>query len=461
MSSPSRKSVDVIIGSPRDSFWDSVQIILKGYYPYKLRHFKTIDEILDQNEKDFSPVLALIDGQDGTTATNEWVQSTKMNFPDCKLIVLHTQAAELNFEIVKRNGASEVMHMTFDREFISDMVLQLAPIEMEGDHIPITALMPVDLRDIEPDIDINFDIYIHLPANHRSVLMRKAGAQIEPRQLEKFQNLKQQMYIKKTQMRAFFEYARTVMSLRNVPFPVSMTEKFHRSKKAIYEIMSEFLNSAGTDFQEGRKIYENCKNIIADLELTKSFSGSALFDEIFRYTGNARTPYHDCICVSAYAAFFAQALDWKPETFESAAIAGLLHNIGTSSLPVAMAEKTSSQLKPEEWTHYYQYPERSVHMVRSKKVPLDQNIARAILEHRENPSGTGFPNKLPSADLSDLGKLLGYAYRFHECTSLMEERQALPPGVAIEKLKEDAVAGKGEVDLLMSTEILKKLKSIQ
>ncbi len=455
----SGKSVDVIIGSPRDSFWETVQVILRGYYPYKLLQFQTVDKLLDYNESEFTPVLALIDGQDGSAATNEWVQSTKMNFPNCKLIVLHSAATSLDFGAVKKNGADEIMHISFDREFISDMVLQLAPIDMEGDHIPITALMPVDLRDIEVSLDINFDIYIHLPANHRSLLMYKAGAQVGLRQIEKFQNSHRQMYIKKTQMKAFFEYARTVMSLRNIPFPVSMTEKFHRSKKAIYEIMAVFLNGSNTDFQEGKKIYESCKNILGDLELTKELQGPALFDEAFRYTGNARTPYHDCICLSAYASFFAQALGWKSDVCEGAAIAGLLHNIGTSTLPISLTEKNSEKMTAEERAEYYQYPERSINLVKAKKVPLAPEIARAISEHRENPKGTGFPNKLTSTDISDLGRLLAFAYCFHELTSLKDERQALTPEMALEQLENDAVSGQGKVDLIIATSLSKKWKS--
>ncbi|MBO9666202.1 MAG: hypothetical protein J7501_05260, partial [Bdellovibrio sp.] len=201
MTSTSGKTVDVLLGSSNESFLETMKVILKGYYPYKLQLFHSVDAVLETAPENFKPILALIDGSGGTQATIEWVQSTKMNFPDCPLIVLHSSAAPLDFNVVKKNGADEVMHINFDREFISDMVLQLAPIEMEGDNIPITALMPVDLRDIEAGININFDVYVHLPANHRSVVMRRAGDVIDQKQVEKFKNLRQQMYVKKTQMK--------------------------------------------------------------------------------------------------------------------------------------------------------------------------------------------------------------------------------------------------------------------
>lgn len=459
MSSTSGKTVDVLIGSPRDSFFEIVTVILKGYYPYQLKHFRSIDEALDHGTSDsFKPILALIDGQDGTNLTNEWVQSTKMNYPDCPIIVLHSAAAPLDFDIVKKNGATEIMHINFDREFISDMVLQLAPIEMEGDQIPITALMPVDLRDMDADSNINFDIFVHLPTNQRSILMRKSGDVVDQKHLDKFNSLKQQMYIKKTQMKSFFEYARTVMSMRNMPLPISMTEKFHRSKKVIYEIMAQFLNGAATDYSQGKEILDKCKFIVADFELAKDLSTQEIFDEIFRFSGNVRTLYHDCICLSAYAAYFAQLMGWGPEKRESAAIAGLLHNIGLSQLPATVGDKLYKDYSDEEKAQYRLYPDRSVIMVKAKKVPLPQEIADAIGQHRESSAGTGFPKGLTGEDITEFGKLLAFAYRFHELTSLQDGKQARTANQAIADLRDDALNGRGEVDLILTTSIFKKWK---
>lgn len=452
------KTVDVIIGSPKPGFLETIKTVLKGYYPYILKHFQSVDEIIDATSNaDFQPILALIDGEGGTNITNEWVQTTKMNYPDCHLIVLHS-VAPLDFNIVKKNGADEVMHINFDREFISDMVLQLAPIELEGENIPITALMPVDLRDMEPNITLNFDVYAHLPANHRSVILRRNGDVIEDRHVEKFKNLRQQMYVKKTQMKQFFEFARTIMSMRNVPFPISMTEKFHRSKKNIYEFMQQFLNAATGDYSMGKGILEKCKTIINELELNKTLTPPEIYDEVCRYTGNTRSYYHDALCVSAFAAYFAQLLDWPEDKRESAAIAGLLHNIGLSQADFAATEIDITKLPPEQANEYRYYPERSVNMVKAKKVPINQDIQDGIMQHRENLRGTGFPKGMPGEDISNFGKLLAIAYAFHEATALREGIAAAAPQVAMAAMKEDAISGKALYDLVMISAIAKKFK---
>lgn len=457
MSSNTGKTVDVLIGSPRDSFWETVQSVLKGYYPYKLKQVRSIDEVLENTDAEFKPVLALIDAQDGTQVANEWVQSTKMTF-DCPVIVLHSSLAPLDFNLVRKNGADEIMHISFDREFISDMILQLAPIDMEGDQIPITSLMPVDMRDIEPGMNVNFDVYAHLPANHRSVLLRKSGDMIDDRQVAKFNALKQQMYVKKTQMKEFFEYARTIMSMRNVAFPVSMTEKFHRSKKAIYEIMTTFLNGATTDYSEGKAILEKCREIIGDFELTKDLPADELSAEVARFTGNTRTNYHDCICMSAYGAYFAQALGWDAGKRESAALIGLLHNIGLSQMPPQAADKGLNEMNTEEQQEYKRYPERSVVMVKAKKVPLPPEVSDGIAQHREFGNGEGFPKKMIAEDISEMGKLMAIAYKFHDMTALKEGRASHSPAQAASLLRDAALSGAGEIDMLLTTQLFKKLK---
>ena len=59
---PIESTVDVLITSQRESFWQDVQVILRGYYPYKLHFMKDTDSILTPTEN-LNPLLALVDGQ--------------------------------------------------------------------------------------------------------------------------------------------------------------------------------------------------------------------------------------------------------------------------------------------------------------------------------------------------------------------------------------------------------------
>ncbi len=454
------KTVDVLIASPRQDFWDSIQTILQGYYPYKMKFFKSVDEILDSPADDFQPLLSLLDGQGGTEIASEWAQSIKMTFPSTSILVLHASDSGIDFENVKKNGASELMHSSYDREFISDMVLHLAPIDMEGEHIPITALMPVDLRDLEADSEINFDIYVHLPANQKTVLFRKAGAQIDEKMIGKFAQSQQNMYIKKTQMKAFFEYARTMLSARNISVPVSMTEKFQKSKKSIFAIMANFMNSATGDFQEGRRIMAECLSIIESFELTQDRETRSLFNEICRFAGNTRTTYHDAISIAAFAAFFAQLLGFPEEQRKNAALAGLLHNIGLAQIPPSITSKKEAEMSVEEIKTYQTYPDRSVNMVKMKKVSLNPEISAAMGQHREMGNGKGFPQALIAADIEPLSKILILAYHFHRMTALENKIVSCTPNVAIQQIRDNAISGDSIFDLIFAKKLHEKINSL-
>jgi hypothetical protein len=57
-----------------------------------------------------------------------------------------------------------------------------------------------------------------------------------------------------------------------------------------------------------------------------------------------------------------------------------------------------------------------------------------------------------------MGKLMIAAHRFHELTSLQEGRAAATPSQAMSLLKEIAISGSGEVDLVTVTTVAKKFK---
>ncbi|MGZ3804861.1 MAG: HD-GYP domain-containing protein [Pseudobdellovibrionaceae bacterium] len=449
-------TADVLIGSQRESFWRDVQLIFKGFYPYKLHFIKSTETIIHPQEN-ITPRLTLVDGQGGTLQTCEWVQSVKMTYPDCPLIVLYGPDDQLDFALVKKNGANYIMHANYDREFISDIIMDLAPVEMQGTHIPASALLPIDMQDIAPEEAINFDIFIHLPSNHKSFRVRKNGGKIDPRLLDKSVETHQRLYIKKTQIQPFFEYARTILSHKNLPDPVPQTEKIYKSKKLIHEIISELLDSEATNFQAGKVIFERCRQIITELSLLKEKKIEDHITEVYRFVGHPRSIYQDALSMAVLASSFTAMMGFDLQKIENAALAGLLHNLGLAKMPESSIGKNFAELNPEELMDYKLYPDRSVILVKSKKVPLPPEAASAIVQHQENADGSGFPHGLDGSRLDPLGKVLRLAMRFLELTSLNDDQLGMTPKAAIEQIKQECLSKNPWVDLITATQVFKKL----
>jgi HD-GYP domain-containing protein (c-di-GMP phosphodiesterase class II) len=455
---PIESSVDVLITSQRESFWQDVQVILKGYYPYKLHFAKDSDSILSPTES-LNPLLALVDGHGGTLATSEWVQSVKMTYPDCPLIVLYGPGDQLDFNLVKKNGANFIMHMSYDREFVSDMILTLAPVEMRGANIPVSALLPIEMNDVNTEEDINFDVYVHLPSNGKSFRVRKGGGKIDDRLLEKSDLTHQRLYIKKTQIKPFFEYARTILTMRDVATPVPQTERIYKSKQLIHEIVSEILNSEMADFQAGKAIFERCRMILNELEITTEKTLDERIKEIYRFTGHPRSTYQDALSMAVFAAGFASLLGMDAAKTESAALAGLLHNVGLVQMPLSAIGKAPKDFTPEETAEYKLYPDRSVILIKAKKIPLPPEVSTGIVQHQENAGGSGFPHGLTNDKIEPMGKVLRLAMRFMELTALDGEKLGMTPKAAIAAIREESLSEKSCVDLVTISQVFKKFGS--
>jgi HD-GYP domain-containing protein (c-di-GMP phosphodiesterase class II) len=456
MDNPVEKTVEVLIASKRDDFRREAEIILRGYYPYKLHFVTDAEQILSPAES-MIPLLALVDGHGGTAAASEWVQSVKMTYPRCPLIVLYGPEDQLEFSQVKKNGADYIMHIYHDREFVSDMILKLAPVELRGSQVPLSALMPVELCDLDGAEEINFDVLIYLPSNQKTFRVRKSGGKMDHRLIEKAGETHQRLYIKKTQLKGFFEYARTMLSMRNETTPVSRTEKIYKSKQLIYEIIAEFLNAEMADFQSGKLIFERCKQILAELDLTTTKTPEQLSKDIFRFTGHFQSTYQNCLSLAVFASSFAALLGMNSEQVASAAMAGLLHNVGLALMPSSTYGKNISEYTQEELKDYKIYPDRSVILIKSKKVPLPADVSTAIVQHQENSDGSGFPHGLDSSKMEPLGKVLRLAMRFQELTCYNGVDQGLTPRAALEAIKNEALGGKACVDLVTATQVFKKI----
>jgi HD-GYP domain-containing protein (c-di-GMP phosphodiesterase class II) len=128
-------------------------------------------------------------------------------------------------------------------------------------------------------------------------------------------------------------------------------------------------------------------------------------------------------------------------------------------MPPKSAEKFVADMTAEEVIDYHLYPERSVTMVKSKKVPLPNDVSDAIGQHREKGGNKGFPKKLNLADMTDMGKLMAVTYQFHELTVLGQGKAAMLPAQAITAIRDNSLTGAGEYDLITATQIFKKFKA--
>jgi HD-GYP domain-containing protein (c-di-GMP phosphodiesterase class II) len=381
-----------------------------------------------------------------------------MNHDKVPLIVFHTTKTPLNFANIRKNGADQLIHFNFDREFIIELLLEVVPYEFPQGCIPLAALNSIDCSDLNAELEINFDVYVHLPFNKKTILYRKKGDKLEDQKIKKIENKDQHLYFKKTEKKQFLEYARTCMTFSTKENPIAETERALKSKKLIFEIMSEFFNQEVSDFEAGKAIFDRCREIVKEYDLLKTYSPKEAFEKVVKFTGQERTFYNEAINMAVYASMFGHILALPADQIEALALAGLLHNIGLSYLDNFELHKEISTLPKDQQELYYTYPDKSVLMIKGKKVPLPPLVADCIIEHRENMDGTGFPEKM-SNRIRPLARVLRIAYEFQVMTALTKDQEKHTASSALIFLKENVMASKIPLDLNTVLSLAKVAKS--
>lgn len=429
------KTKSVFIISADNDFIHKIKAFLKDFPDFNYEIHQEVSKFLELPMEELSPYLFLIDGNLGQNNVSEWTQTLKMSFSNTPLIVFHSNNHPLNFEILKKNGADHIIHINYDKEFVIDLLLELIPYDFHGNNIPLAALSAISSKDLNTDLEVNFDVFVHLPSNHKTILYRKKGSLLEEEKLKKIEQSDQKVYFKKTEKKQFFEYARTAQSMSNVENPVVLTEKNLKTKKLIFLIMSEFFDQEVTDFKAGKNIFDRCKEIIQEYNLLDTYTPKDSFQEILKFTGEYRTFYNDAINLCVFSAHIGNILGLGKDKIESLALAGLLHNIGLSFLDGFDVNMTFESLSKPAQELYLSYPEKSVLMIKGKKVPLPNDVSDTILEHRENMNGTGFPKKKSGDKIHNLSKIIRVAYELQIMTALSDEQRKKTPMAAIEEMK--------------------------
>lgn len=447
----------ILICTAETAYFQKMANVLGFFGPESFVHLKTPDEVLTA-ENIGLPAACLIDARGAGSATLEWTQTLRMAFERAVIIVLHEADTVPDVEVLKKNGANYLMHAHFDAEFIVDLLLEETQWDF-GTDVPLTALQSIESQDLPGGVALEFPVFVHLPHNDKTIQLRRKGDQLNENIHEKASHLGQSLYFKKTDRSAVLTH------LENMQKPEGAAEQGFsgtvgaiRAKRIFFESMAEFFD-ASSSYQSGKNIFENTRKIVADLGLLAERPVSWWRDLIMKRAGHERTFYDEALSLAHFAAAFGHLAKLGPAEIEALALAGLLHNIGLSKVSGYVLGQDPQTLSDEQRKLYLSYPAASSAMIKNKKVALPAAVNDIILQHRERPDGSGFPNALAKDKFHLLTPLFHIAYRFQELTSIdgsgREKRTAIG---ALELMKEGALNGKEPLELGKVALLLKALK---
>lgn len=296
----------------------------------------------------------------------------------------------------------------------------------------------VKIFDLDGGENLDFETFVYLPLNKKYIRFTRANQAIEEVKLQKLQTKQMsQVYVDHRDMTKFYQYSAKRLRQLGVD-GASSTEKQEKLQSSVRSLFTDiFDTSIKADFDQGREMIKECEGIISNY-ITKGAT-SNWYQKLLSTIGESNDAYSHASNVSTFAALLAIGIGHKHP--EDLAMAGLFHDLGMVELPMELQNKLESDLTDAEKPTYFSHVEKSINLVKNKRIIMSPGVEQAILQHHEKWSGKGWPKQLPNHRISEEAQILSFADQFDYLTRDEEGKERLTPLQAL-----DAIRANGSIN---------------
>lgn len=164
----------------------------------------------------------------------------------------------------------------------------------------------------------------------------------------------------------------------------------------------------------------NSVGVISHLEAIRSID-----DYVFRHSVN----------VGIMVGVIGKWIGMKGSPLKELVLAGLLHDIGKTQVPLEILNK-GSELTEAEIEIMQEHSTLGFEMVKQTK-QLSQESLLGIWQHHERMDGSGYPFGLPKSEIATYGRIIAVADMYDAMTSRNNYHQAMTPFQVIEVVSSD------------------------
>lgn len=180
-----------------------------------------------------------------------------------------------------------------------------------------------------------------------------------------------------------------------------------------------------------RQILEDCSNLIASCQTSVE-----MFDKLHNMRLNDDSVYSHCLNVALIAMAMGKWMRFSPEDLELVVLCGLFHDIGKTSIPDEILNK-SSKYTNEEFELIKQHPLFSYKLL--KPLPMDDRVKKAALQHHERCDGSGYPQGLTTDEIDNFAHIIAIADVYDAMTAARSYRSPLCPFQVIDIFEKDGL----------------------
>ncbi|ADQ83377.1 HD-GYP domain-containing protein [Methylovorus sp. MP688] len=142
--------------------------------------------------------------------------------------------------------------------------------------------------------------------------------------------------------------------------------------------------------------------------------------------------YMHSVAVCALMVALSRQLGMDDKQTKQAGLAGLLHDIGKSAIPLDILNKPG-KLTDEEFDIVRGHP-KAGHEILLASNGVDEVALDVCLHHHEKVDGTGYPHKLPNDEISIFAKMGAVCDVYDAVTSNRPYKEGWEPGVSLQRM---------------------------
>ena len=215
------------------------------------------------------------------------------------------------------------------------------------------------------------------------------------------------------------------------PKQISAAEEQKQAKKVI-NASKKAVATMFHDVRMGKAVNaEAAMQMVDDIAASVDRNLGALIS-LVRLKNKDEYTYMHSVAVCALMIALAKELGLSEAETKQAGLAGLLHDIGKSGIPLEVLNKPGA-LTEDEFTLVKLHPERGLALLQLANI-TDEVTLDVCLHHHEKINGTGYPKKLKTDEISIFAKMGAVCDVYDAVTSARPYKDGWEPGVSLQRM---------------------------
>ena len=178
---------------------------------------------------------------------------------------------------------------------------------------------------------------------------------------------------------------------------------------------------------------ENAHHLVEEITDSVTRNPGALISLARLKTADDYTYMHS-VAVCALMVALAKQLKLDEKTTQRAGMAGLLHDLGKSAIPLEVLNKPG-KLTDEEFDLVKDHPRQGYLMLKDS-ASVEPDVLDACLHHHEKMDGTGYPDKLKGEQISLLSRMAAICDVYDAITSDRPYKRGWDPAESVKRMAE-------------------------